>query len=92
MDAEQEADPDAYSQCDECPVAMQIDGLCAVNKRAWKMYRRVLSRFAADTHAIPLVLHRVTADLDLDDFADLMDRFAILYDVLCPPPAGQGTD
>jgi hypothetical protein len=80
-----EQDPDVYTRCDECGVAGQIDGLCAENLAAWRQYREAVTRFAVDTQTVALVIQRCTADLDRDEFADLMERFAVLYNALCPP-------
>jgi uncharacterized protein (UPF0303 family) len=79
-----------YSDCATCPVAEALDGLCPSNQDAWRVYRQVVTRFAYETRSIPLVLERITADLDPDAFVDLMERFAILFEVFNPPPKGSG--
>jgi hypothetical protein len=58
----------------------------AENVAAWKMFQQVMSRFTVDTHAVSTVLERLTSDMDGRTFADLLERFAILYDALCPAP------
>jgi hypothetical protein len=85
-DEEQEEDPEAYAHCDECPVADRLEGLCGANREAYDKYRQVVTRFNVDTHAAPLVLRRITEDLDQFAFEDLIERFGILHDVLNPPP------
>jgi hypothetical protein len=42
-----------------------------------------VTRFAFETHSIPLVLDR-------DEFLDVMERFAILFEIFNPPPKGSG--
>jgi hypothetical protein len=62
-----------------------LTGLAPENAEAWRIYRLVASRFAADLHAGGVVLERITADLDPEAFEDLIQRLRILYEVLCPP-------
>lgn len=84
-DEDLEDDPDVCEDCNECPVAHWIDTLDAPNREAWRLYRQVVTRFTVDAQAIPLVLSRITADYDVDSFTELLDRFAVLHDVMCPP-------
>lgn len=45
-----------------------------------------------DTHCAAVVLQKLAGEREPDDFADLMERFAIIYDALYPPrePSGEG--
>lgn len=52
---------------------------------AWGLFQRIFTRLTFDAHAVPVVLHKLAGERHPDDFADLMERFSILYDVLCPP-------
>lgn len=80
-------DPDAYSdaQCEGCAVRQAIEDLDAPNRDAWSLYRQIVTRFTVDAQVVPLALSRLTADRDPDAFAELLDRFAVLYDALSPP-------
>lgn len=71
--------------CDECEISAQMQALDAFNCRTWAIYRHLVTRLAADMHSGGVVLERLTADLDPDDFAELWRRLVILYDVICPP-------
>lgn len=81
-----EEDAEAYSRCDTCVFAERLEGLCQENRDAWALFRQAVNRFTMDTHTVPLVLHRLTADRDGLAFEDMTERLALLYDVLCPPP------
>lgn len=76
----------AAFDCGACPVMEALEGLDPENRRAWNLMHTIASRFLADTHAVPLVLSRLTADDDPETLADLMTRLSIIYDVTCPPP------
>lgn len=78
-------DPEMFSRCDQCPVAAQIEALDGVNREAWHLFRQVVSRFTVESQAVNVVLQRVTADRSLDEFTELLARFEILYDAVCPP-------
>ena len=91
-DAEVEEDPDAYTRCDECPVAEQVGGLCGENLAAWRQYRQVMTRFSVDTQSVPVLLRWACEELDADGREDLVARFALLYDALCPPPERKASE
>jgi hypothetical protein len=63
-----------------------LDGLDPENRRAWDLMHTIASRFLADAHAIPAVLSRLTAEDDMETFADLVTRLSIIYDIQCPAP------
>jgi hypothetical protein len=58
----------------------------APNDHAWRMFHQAVNRFTADTHTVHLSLERLTNGMEPDAFADLMERFEVLYDVFCPAP------
>jgi len=70
--------------CDTCPVQAAIEGLDGENLRAWRLMRTLATRFNVETQALPMVLMRLTGGDDAEEFADLMSRLAIIYDVQCP--------
>lgn len=72
--------------CETCPVEAHLSIMDADNRRAWQLAHLLLTRFIADTHSFGPALARLTADLDEDDFADLLRRMTIIYDVLVPAP------
>lgn len=39
-----------------------------------------------DFHLGPEVFRRLTDDRDVDDVEDLVERVAIIYDIVMPPP------
>lgn len=93
-DADIEADPEAYrcfraDRPDDppCAVADALDQLYAddANRQAWQLFRQVATRFLSDAHAIPLALERLTADMDAETFADVVERLTVIYNVVCPP-------
>ena len=83
-----EEDPGAYTNCEACPVADKVDGLCASNREVWRLYRQIVTRFTVDTHTTHVALQKVTESLSQDDTLDLVERFSILYGVFNPPPKG----
>jgi hypothetical protein len=80
--------------CATCPVAAQAAELeaDAANAEAWRLFTQTITRFSSDLHLAGVMVDRMTAGMDPEDFADLMRRFGILYDVLCPPPEPRGGD
>jgi hypothetical protein len=78
---------DCYD-CGLCPVADQISDLHAdrANTEAWDLWRRTMSRFTFDTHTAGLVLAHLESDVTAQTFPELVERFAIIYDALYPPP------
>lgn len=89
--ADQEAlehESDAFD-CATCQVMAQLDGLDADNRRAWDLSHVVLTRFAGDARGVGLWVDRLTADLDEDDFADMLRRLSTIYDALVPASTRQ---
>lgn len=80
-------EPDLFD-CETCAVEAQLAGMDADNKRAWDLAHLLLSRFMHDTQSMGAVLTRLSADLDDEDFADLVRRLSMIYDVLMPAPKG----
>lgn len=63
------------------------ESLFPENARAWLIFHQTATRFLADVSAGGCALERLTADVGQEEFSDLIERLALLYDVLCPPPA-----
>jgi hypothetical protein len=85
-DEEVETDAELFD-CDDCPVREALEGLWPENADAWRMFHRVVTRFAVDMHAGAEIMRRLAVDIDADDFGDLVDRFSLIYDLLYPPAA-----
>ena len=77
--------------CESCPVTAHLAGMDVDNRRAWDLSHLVLTRFAHDSHGVAAFVVRLTPDLDEDDFADLLRRMTLIYDVLAPPRAIQSS-
>ena len=67
-------------------MAAHLAGLDSDNAKAWNLTHQMCTRFLSDSQAIGPVLVRLTSDLDEDEFADLLRRISLIYDVLVPPP------
>lgn len=83
-DEEINEEPSLYD-CERCPVADALDGLDDENRETWQIYNQAISRFAVETHTVPLVLQDALAEMTTDARIDTMQRLALLYDVLSPP-------
>jgi hypothetical protein len=59
------------------------------NVEAWDLYGRVCTRFAVDFGVVPELLRQLVDGWRPEDVVDLMERFAVMYDVLNPPPPRQ---
>jgi len=79
-----ETESDEVFNCDTCPVRDAIEGLDPDNAEAWELLGRMCSRFVMETRSLPHVFMRLTATKDDEEFADLMTRLAIIYDVQVP--------
>jgi hypothetical protein len=66
-----------------------LASLDADNADAWSVYGQLCSRFAVDFHLAPALLRHLTEGRAVDDVLDLVDRLAVMYDVLSPPPQRQ---
>ena len=73
--------------CEHCPVTAHMAGMDADNRRAWDLAHLVLTRFAHDSQGVAAFVLRLTPDLEEADFADLLRRLTLIYDVLAPPQA-----
>ena len=67
-------------------MARALEGLLAENAEAWRIFRLLATRLLVDLGAGNTALDRLTADLDVEQFEDLMQRLALIYDVLYPAP------
>jgi hypothetical protein len=76
--------PDDYD-CEACPVRLQLEGLDAENAEAWRIYRKMATRFVQD-FALSAELFRIeTEGWTVEDVTDLVTRLGIVYDELSPP-------
>ena len=78
-----ESDPDLFD-CSACPLRAAKEGLWPENSEAWSLYCRVGARWTRDAGVSSEVFRRLTADVDSEDFADLMDRVLLIHDVVSP--------
>jgi len=76
-------DPSVFN-CETCAVRSAIEALDSVNAEAWGHFRRLCTRFLFETKSTPVALARITESLDAEDCAELLQRFAILYDAYYP--------
>lgn len=74
----------ALFDCDTCAVAQALADLWPENVVAWTFFHRLSSRLVRDTHLAGELLRSYTADWDPDAIADLIDRLALVHDVLVP--------
>lgn len=92
-DEDVEADTEAYV-CESCPVAdalaeLETDPAC---EEAWRLYRQTVNRFTIETHSVAVPLRQLAAERSPEDFADLMERFQLLFDTLHPAPAQESQE
>jgi hypothetical protein len=59
------------------------------NEEAWQLYGRVCSRFAVDFNVVPELLRHLVDGWPSEDVIELMERFAVMYDVFNPPTQRQ---
>ncbi len=85
-DDEIETEPDLY-QCETCPVSEAQAQLWPENAEAWLVFQRMASRFVVDTGLAGDVFRRLTTEHDDDDAVALVERMALLYDIVNPPKA-----
>ena len=92
-DEEIDADPEAFT-CESCPVADALADLETDpdNAAAWRLFQQTVNRFTIDAHLVAETVRRATSGLDDAAYADLMARFAIVYEAVCPPPQRETTE
>lgn len=56
------------------------------NREAWGIYGRLCNRFTVDLHVAPVVMASCVEGWSADAVIDLVDRLALMHDVLNPPP------
>jgi hypothetical protein len=81
-----DTDPEEFD-CASCELARKQDELWAENIDAWQVFQDLARRFVVDVGIGALVLERHLADRGIADALDLVDRLALIYDVVCPRPA-----
>ena len=67
-------------------MAEAVDGLDAENLTAWRVYHQTVSRFSHEMRTAAMTLDRLTRDMEGEDFVELTDRLALIFDYLNPPP------
>lgn len=75
-----------HFDCETCEVADALASLDADNADAWRVYGQCLSRFAVDLGLVPVQFKALVSGRSDADVVDLMERLAVIYDVLSPPP------
>lgn len=75
----------AMFDCDRCVVADHLDTLAPENARAWSLFHQLCARFVVDTGCTAAVLTRLTAETSAREYADLVARVALIFDVYYPP-------
>jgi len=58
----------------------------ADNAEAWALFHRTFTRFTVDTHVASVLLTKLIDSRESEAAMDLVERFALLYDALHPPP------
>ncbi len=72
--------------CSTCEYRRLRDALAPENAVAWEVWRLIGSRFCVDFGTAGWALRAVTADWPADDVQDLVQRLALIYDAVAPPP------
>ena len=78
-----EAEPELYN-CDGCPIIAAVEDLEPSNAEAWALFQRLATRFVVDAALVPEMFRRLTEDYSVDDFDDLTERLALIYDIVMP--------
>ncbi len=76
--------------CANCHVANALDDLWPENVEAWRLFQRLASRLVVDAHLGTWAMLRLTARRTPSEAEALLDRLALLYDLLLP--VQRGTD
>ncbi len=61
-----------------------VDALTPENARAWALFRTLATRFVFETHSVPTVLSRLTAEEEPELFAETVQRLAVIFDLVYP--------
>jgi hypothetical protein len=80
-------EPDAYN-CDTCPVRAKQDALDDDNRQAVAIWAKVGKRLVLEHGLAGWLLTPLTRGWTDDAKADLVERLAVIYDALLPPPKG----
>ena len=82
----------AQFDCETCEVRIAQAQVWPENREAWEMFQAVASRFVWDGHALGPLLAHLMSDWTEDAMIDRVQRCAVIYDILYPPPAPQSGD
>jgi len=85
--SDEEADGEIHN-CETCAVADMLADLDddPDNAEAWALFHRTFTRFTVDTHVASVLLTKLISEREPSEALELVDRFAVLYDALHPPP------
>lgn len=65
-------------------MAQAIEDLYPENLEAWRVFQAMGRRFVVDTGLMPDVFRLATKDADSDTVEGLLDRLALIYDIVQP--------
>lgn len=71
--------------CEQCVVSQALEDLWPENAAAWRLFHQLATRFVVDASLGAEVFRTLTAELSVDEIEDLLDRLAIIYDIVMPP-------
>lgn len=54
------------------------------NAEAWSIFQKLARRFVVDAELVAMVYQRLTAHLEADDAADMLERMCVIYDLVMP--------
>jgi hypothetical protein len=83
-----ESDPSAFD-CETCPVRQRHEALDERSRRAIGIWGRVNRRYITEAGLTATLLTDLTQDWEPSDRVDLLDRLALMYDVLVPSAADE---
>jgi hypothetical protein len=73
--------------CENCTAPERLDNLDPANREAWQLFNQLACRICMDIPGLASpVMARVVSDKDAEDATDLLQRLAVIYDAVRPPP------
>lgn len=79
------SDPEAFN-CETCPVRTLQAALDRDSQRALTIWAHIGRRFVLEHGLAGWTLQRLTRGWTDEEQTDLIERLALLYDMLVPPP------
>lgn len=86
-----DTDPEQFD-CESCPLGEKLWTLDADNAEAWRLFGQVYTRLNVEWRLIPNMFERLVAGMDDADVMTLVDRLAIIFDIVNPPRTAQPQD